>query len=134
MIHEGDPCLAIARMSTGPRAVGPKRLDSSPVAQQRTQTIPERKKGGRLYLGARPFCIVLKPLSTLIRQVIVRPVKGNGPVLYWAHEELVAAAGAKLCRLLLVKGERKGQSVRFLHADAYETFHLADFVYEIVGK
>ena len=63
----------------------------------------------------------------------MRPVKGNGPVPYWAHEELVAAAGAKLRRLLLVQGERKGQSVRFLHADAYETFHLADFVYELVS-
>ena len=65
-------------------------------------------------------------------QVIVRPLKGNGPVPYWLHEELVAAAGAKLRRLLLVKGERRGRTVRFLNADAYETFHLADFIYELI--
>lgn len=65
-------------------------------------------------------------------QVIIRPLKGNGPVPYWTHEELIAAAGAKLRRLLLVKGERKKQRVRFLYADAYQTFHLADFIYEMI--
>lgn len=64
-------------------------------------------------------------------QVVVRPLKGNGPVPYWSHEKLIAAAGAKLRRLLLVKGERKKRKVRFFHADAYETFHLADFIYEL---
>jgi len=28
----------------------------------------------------------------------------------------------------LVKGERNKRSVCFIHADAYETFHLADFI------
>ena len=41
-------------------------------------------------------------------QLVVRRLKGNGPVPYWSHEELIAAAGAKLRRLLLVKGERRG--------------------------
>jgi len=38
----------------------------------------------------------------------------------------------KLRRLLMVKGEREGRSVRFLQADAFETFHLADFVSEVL--
>ena len=45
---------------------------------------------------------------------------------------MIAAAGAKLRRLLLVKGERNKRSVRFIHADAYETIHLADFIYELM--
>ena len=65
-------------------------------------------------------------------QIVVRPLRGNGPVPYWSHAELVAAAGAKLRRLLMVKGEREGRSVRFLQADAFETFHLADFVSEVL--
>ena len=32
----------------------------------------------------------------------------------------------------MVKGERKGKQVRFLQADAFETFHLADFVVEVL--
>ena len=32
----------------------------------------------------------------------------------------------------MVKGERNKRSVRFIHADAYETFHLADFIYELM--
>ncbi len=96
-----------------------------------------RRYGIRDAKGRRSFRHTIRGKSDLFRvvndagQVIVRPVKGNGPVPYWAPEELVAA-GAKLRRLLLVKGERQGQSVRFLYADAYETFHLADFVYELV--
>ena len=68
------------------------------------------------------------------RQLVVRPLQGNGPVPYWTHEELLAAVGAKLRRLVMVQGERRnhGRQVRFLRADAYETFHLADFVYEVL--
>ena len=71
-------------------------------------------------------------VDTTTGQVVVRPPKGNGPVPYWSHDNLIAAAGAKLRRLLLVKGERNKRSVRFIHADAYETFHLADFIYELM--
>ena len=71
-------------------------------------------------------------VDTTTGQVVVRPPKGNGPVPYWSHDNLIAAAGAKLRRLLLVKGERNKRSVRFIHADAYETVHLADFIYELM--
>ncbi len=65
-------------------------------------------------------------------QIVVRPLKGNGPVPYWSHAELMAAAGSKLRRLILVKGIKRNQTVNFLQADAYETFHIADFVYEVL--
>ncbi len=71
-------------------------------------------------------------VDTTTGQVVVRPLKGNGPVPYWSHDNLIAAAGAKLRRLLLVKGERSKRNVQFFHADAYETFHLADFIYELM--
>ena len=62
--------------------------------------------------------------------MVVRPLKGNGSVPFLSHENLIAAA--KPGRFLLVKGERNKRSVRFIHADAYETFHLADFNYELI--
>ena len=65
-------------------------------------------------------------------QLVVRPLKGNGPIPYWSHTELVAAAGAKLRRLLLVKGERRDRKVRYLQADAFETFNLPDFILEVL--
>lgn len=67
-----------------------------------------------------------------LRRIVVRPGARGGTAPYWSYDELIAAAGAKLRRLLLVKGERKGQTVRFLYAEAYETFHLADFVQEVL--
>ncbi len=64
--------------------------------------------------------------------LLVRPRRGKGPVPYWSHEELLAAAAAKLRRLIMVKGERKSRKVRFLKADAYETFNIVDFVLEVL--
>ena len=64
--------------------------------------------------------------------IVVRPIRGNGLIPYWSHEELMAVAGSKLRRLIMVKGEKDGRKVRFRQADAYETFHLADFVNEIL--
>lgn len=66
------------------------------------------------------------------RRIVVRPKHVKGPAPYWSYDELIAAAGAKLRRLILVKGEAKKRSVRFLYAEAYETFHLADFVQEVL--
>ncbi|MYA02195.1 MAG: hypothetical protein F4038_07505 [Chloroflexi bacterium] len=64
-------------------------------------------------------------------QLVVRPRGKNGPVPYWLEDSILAAAGAKLRRLLLVNGERKGREVRFVRADAFDTFSLTDFIYEI---
>lgn len=67
-----------------------------------------------------------------LRRLVVRPRKGGGPAPYWSYEDLIAAAGAKLRRLMLVKGEVEKRRVRFLYAEAYETFHLADFIQEVL--
>lgn len=62
----------------------------------------------------------------------VRPRGGNGPVPRWSEQSLLAAAGAKLRRLILVKGEKSGDRIRFLQADAYEEFSLTDFIAEVL--
>ena len=67
-----------------------------------------------------------------LRRLVVRPRTGGGPAPYWSYDELIAAAGAKLRRLILVKGEVEKRRVRFLYAEAYETFHLADFIQEVL--
>ncbi|MCY4202512.1 MAG: hypothetical protein OXD38_07860 [Aestuariivita sp.] len=38
----------------------------------------------------------------------------------------MAAAGAKLRRLIMVRGEKDGRKIRFTRADAYENFHLGN--------
>lgn len=56
----------------------------------------------------------------------------------WSDQSLLGAVGAKLRRLILVKGEKrtiKGtntQEVRYLQADAYEEFSLVDFIAEVL--
>lgn len=64
-------------------------------------------------------------------QIIVRPLKGNGPVPYWTHNDLLSIAGGKLRRLILVEGHRDGNKVRFGRADCYENLHLDNFIYEL---
>lgn len=56
--------------------------------------------------------------------IIVRPVKGNGPVPMWSHDELMNVAGGKLRRLVVVQGVRRESRVRFDRADLYETLRL----------
>ena len=88
--------------------------------------------------GRLSFRHTIKGKSVLFKiednagQIVVRPLKGNGPVPYWSHAELMGAAGSKLRRLILVKGFKRNQEVNFIQADAYETFHIADFVYEVL--
>ena len=65
-------------------------------------------------------------------QIIVRPLKGNGPVPIWTRDDLLSIAGGKLRRLLLVEGQRDGQKIRFLRADCYENLHLDNFIYEVI--
>lgn len=63
--------------------------------------------------------------------VVVRPLRGNGPVPTWTHDTLLNIAGGKLRRLLLVRGEKDGRRVRFNLADAFENLHLTLFIAEI---
>lgn len=65
-------------------------------------------------------------------QIIVRPLKGNGPVPVWTHDDLLNIAGGKLRRLMLVEGHRDGTKVRFGKADCFENLHLENFIYEVV--
>jgi hypothetical protein len=62
--------------------------------------------------------------------LVVRPFGGNGVVPMWSHDVLLGAVGAKLRKLLLVQGEKDGQRVRFLNADAFEDLHLSLFILE----
>ncbi len=64
--------------------------------------------------------------------VVVRPLKGNGPIPTWTHDTLLNVAGNKLRRLLLVYGERDRRRVRFNLADCFEDLHLTLFVLEMV--
>ena len=68
-----------------------------------------------------------------LRRLVVRPRKGDGPAPYWSYEDLIAAAGAKLRRLMLVNGEVEKRRVRFLYAEEpMRRFHLADFIQEVL--
>lgn len=97
-----------------------------------------RKYGWEDKQGRLSFRHTIRGRSALFKvedsagQIVVRPLKRSGPVPYWSHAELMAAAGSKLRRLILVKGTKRNQTVQFLQADAYETFHIADFVYEVL--
>lgn len=64
--------------------------------------------------------------------VIVRPLKGNGPVPIWTHDTLLNVAGGKLRRLMLVRGERAGQKVRFHRVDCFENLHLTLLIAEMI--
>jgi hypothetical protein len=64
--------------------------------------------------------------------VIVRPLKGNGPVPIWTHDALLNVAGGKLRRLMLVRGERIGQRVRFNRVDCFENLHLTLLIAEMI--
>jgi hypothetical protein len=72
-----------------------------------------RKYGWEDSKGRMSFRHTIKGKSPLFKvedsngQIVVRPLKGNGPVPYWSYDELIAAAGAKLRRLLLVKGHKR---------------------------
>ncbi len=67
-----------------------------------------------------------------VGQIVVRPIKGDGPIPYWTADDILSAVGGKLRRLLLVRGERKGQEVRYNRAICYEDLQLTDFIYEVI--
>ncbi|HSK71359.1 MAG TPA: MvaI/BcnI family restriction endonuclease [Pyrinomonadaceae bacterium] len=65
--------------------------------------------------------------------IIVRPLKGNGIVPMWTHDQLLNIAGGKLRRLMLVRGERRGRDVRFHRVDCFENLHLTLLIAEIIN-
>jgi hypothetical protein len=66
-------------------------------------------------------------------QIMVRRIGGNGLVPYWTHDDILSSAGAKLRRLLLVRGVRKGQSITYDRVDLYENLELSYFIFEVCG-
>ncbi len=65
-------------------------------------------------------------------QIIVRPLKKNGIAPYWTEDDILSAAGAKLRRLVLVRGIRNGQKIRYDRVDCFENLQLTFFIWEIV--
>ncbi|HXQ36695.1 MAG TPA: MvaI/BcnI family restriction endonuclease [Anaerolineales bacterium] len=66
-------------------------------------------------------------------QIIIRRIGGNGIVPYWTHDDILSAAGAKLRRLLLVRGVRTGQSITYERVDLFENLELSYFIWEVSG-
>ncbi len=66
-------------------------------------------------------------------QIIVRRIKGNGLVPHWTHDDLLSVAGGKLRRLLLVRGIRDKQKIKYDRADLYQNLQLSFFVWEVVN-
>lgn len=97
-----------------------------------------RKHGWKDAKGRMSFRHTIKgksdrfKINTDDNQVTVRPLEGNGPTPYWTHDDLLEIAAGKLRRLILVKGEKKGREVRYLHADCFENIHLSFFIFELM--
>ncbi len=66
-------------------------------------------------------------------QVRVIPSSGEKrPIPFWTEDEILSSAGAKLRRLILVRGVKKGQKVTFDRIDTYENIQLSYFIDEIL--
>lgn len=64
-------------------------------------------------------------------QILIRRIGGNGVVPHWTHDDILGSAGAKLRRLMLVKGVRKGQTVTYKRVDCFEDLQLNFFIWEV---
>ena len=62
----------------------------------------------------------------------MRPLEGNGPVPYWTEDDILSAAGAKLRRLVLIRGVRNKQQISYDRVDIFENLQLSYFIYEVV--
>lgn len=65
-------------------------------------------------------------------QITVRPLKGNGAIPYWTDDDILSAVGAKLRRLVLVRGVRTGQTIKYDRIDCLEELQLSFFIYEVI--
>ena len=66
-------------------------------------------------------------------QIIVRPLnRRNGPVPFWDEDTILSAAGGKLRRLMLVRGSRHGQTVKYDRVDCFEDLQISFFIFEVV--
>ncbi len=65
--------------------------------------------------------------------IIVRPLTGGGPVPTWTHDILLGVAGGKLRRLVSMTGQRKGNTVRYNHAELFENLHITNLIHDLVS-
>lgn len=66
-------------------------------------------------------------------QIVIRRTGGNGVVPYWTSDDILSAAGAKLRHLLLVRGVRTGEQVKYDRADWYQNLELTFFLGEVLN-
>lgn len=71
-------------------------------------------------------------VDTDANRIIVRPLRGSGPVPYWTHDDLLNIAGGKLRRMVLVKGERIAHRIRFVQADCFENLNIGFLISEVI--
>jgi hypothetical protein len=64
-------------------------------------------------------------------QILIHRIGGNGVVPHWTHDDILSAAGAKLRRVMLVLGNRKGQTVTYTRVDCFEDLQLVAFIWEV---
>jgi hypothetical protein len=65
--------------------------------------------------------------------IIVRPLHGNGPVPTWTHDTLLNIAGGKLRRLVSMEGQRKENTVKYIHAKLFEEMLLTNLAHDLVS-
>lgn len=65
--------------------------------------------------------------------IIVRPLHGNGPVPTWTHDTLLNIAGGKLRRLVSMEGQRKENTVKYIHAELFEEMLLTNLAHDLVS-
>ena len=68
-----------------------------------------------------------------MNQLIIRRLRGNGPVPFWASDDILGSVGAKLRRLVLERGTRNGQESVYERADCFENLQLSFFIWEVVA-
>ena len=98
-----------------------------------------RRFGQKDQHGRRSFRHTIRGKSDRFRvdsdanQIFVRPIGGNGSIPYWAQDDILSAAGAKLRCLVLVQGSKKGRTVTFDRIDCFEDLQISFFVFELVA-
>jgi hypothetical protein len=64
-------------------------------------------------------------------QIVIHRIGGDGIVPHWTQDDILSAAGAKLRRVMLVMGNRKGQTVTYTRVDCFEDLELVSFIWEV---
>lgn len=65
-------------------------------------------------------------------KIVVRPLAKSSLQPYWTDDSILNAAGAKLRRLILVRGVRNKQNITYDRIDVFENLQLTYLIHEIV--